>query len=226
MIRKGRCLDQCPVFRENFMHALPVSFMLYVEWSSKWFKTYSTFLLTLCYMDFGLQIASAGYWKARHILLTGPSPLQEWLKKPECLQQFNSELWHSPVSINHCISLEQTFWGCWAAGYHNLSATYCIDFKGQWWQVNGIKGHSLRHHLQQMLWFLLNLQATTVSLFCAHSDNQCPYKCVKTWLRDELNPDHSVFYVYVQSLILCSRIKECSAAFRSVYDRLHSFNIL
>jgi hypothetical protein len=57
-------------------------------------------------------------------------------------------------------------------------------------------------------------------------DNQCPFKNVKTWMRDKLDYDHSVFCVYVQSLIFCSRIIESFVVFHSVYDRLHRFNIL
>ncbi|KAG0580488.1 hypothetical protein KC19_4G177000 [Ceratodon purpureus] len=34
------------------------------------------------------KIDSEGYHRAKQVLFTGPSPLQEWLQKPECLQKF------------------------------------------------------------------------------------------------------------------------------------------
>lgn len=97
MIKKDRCLDQCPVLERTLCvhYQFQSCFMLIEVLNDP--KHIQHLLLTLCYMDFGMQIASAGYWKARHILLTGPSPLQEWLKKPECLQQFISESWKTLI---------------------------------------------------------------------------------------------------------------------------------
>ena len=36
----------------------------------------------------GVQVGSEGYHRAKQVGFTGPSPLQEWVQKPECLQQF------------------------------------------------------------------------------------------------------------------------------------------